>query len=177
MAADGNLVIRNGSNEIQKHTNTAGYAGAVLKVLDDGSLVIVHGNTVIWDRSMPLLTPPPTGDHVLSSGASLSAGDTRVSANLRYLLAYQGDGNVVLYDTEASPWEPVWDSSTVGTLPGVFAMQGDGNLVLYDANGDDLGASGTQGNNGAYLVVTDDGRLIIYTADHTSIWDSSTDPF
>jgi YD repeat-containing protein len=178
METNGNLVIRNGSNQIQKHTNTAGHPGAVLKVLDDGSLVIVEGGSALWDSSeQPLLTAPPTGDHVLGSDEFLSAGGERRSLDQRYLLAYQGsDGNVVLYDTEASPWYPIWASDTVGTSLGVLAMQGDGNFVLYDANEVALRASGTVGNTGAYLVVTDDGRLIIYTAAHEAIWYSDEHP-
>jgi hypothetical protein len=39
-----------------------------------------------------------------------------------------------------------------------------------------LGASGTVGNTGAYLVVTNDGRLIIYAAAHAAIWHSDERP-
>ena len=47
-------------------------------------------------------------------------------------------------------------------------MQGDGNLVLYSSSSAALWASGTSGNSGAYLVLGDDGNLVVDSAAGTT---------
>ena len=49
-------------------------------------------------------------------------------------------------------------------------MQGDGNLVLYSSTGSALWASATNGNPGAYLVLTDAGNLVVDSAAGAPLW-------
>ncbi len=113
-------------------------------------------------------TPTPSG-FGLRSNEALHAGQSRTSADGRFTLIYQGDGNLVLYYGS----QPLWDSGTWGTSPGQAVMQGDGNLVVYDASGYARWASGTSGYNGAYLVVQSDGNLVLYSGVYP-VWASNT---
>jgi hypothetical protein len=110
----------------------------------------------------------------LPSNAYLYAWQSITSADGRFLLTYQGDGNLVLRDSQTL--EALWSSNTSGTTSGFTAMQGDGNLVVYDGSGIARWASSTEGNPGAFLVVQSDGNLVIYS-DYTNwaLWASNTD--
>ena len=53
------------------------------------------------------------------------------SADGRFQLTYQSDGNLVL----SQQGTQLWASNTGGTSPGKTIMQTDGNLVIYDGGG------------------------------------------
>ncbi|BBX68844.1 hypothetical protein MPSYJ_23050 [Mycolicibacterium psychrotolerans] len=111
--------------------------------------------------------PPPPPPELLQ-GQWLEVGKYLQSANGRFRLYMQGDGNLVLYD-EAQGHRALWASNTSGR-PGLRAvMQGDGNLVLYSGS-TGVWSSKTNGHNGARLVVQDDGNLVIYKGS-TAVWD------
>lgn len=103
----------------------------------------------------------------LGPGESLRPGDSRTSANGEYTLAYQGDGNLVLYRN--SDGRPLWFTSTPGPA-GEAAMQGDGNFVVYSAAGQPQWSSGTVGHSGARLAVQSDGNLVVYDAYGYPLW-------
>jgi len=94
------------------------------------------------------------------------------SADGRYFLVYQGDGNLVLYD---EMWTPIWNTGTASTAPGLVAMQGDGNFVMYDARGVAIWASNASFNHpGAFLALQTDGNVVIYDVDGTPLWATNT---
>ena len=105
----------------------------------------------------------------LLSGARLLPGQSITSANGRFRLLFQTDGNLVLYDDveRSAPWS----SNTAGISAGHVIMQTDGNLVVYDAQGRDHWSTGTPGNASAYLVVQPDGNLVVYRPDGDTPWD------
>lgn len=105
----------------------------------------------------------------LDSGASLLPGEVLVSRNRRYRLAYQHDGNLVLYDDVAQT--VLFATHTGGTSTGRAIMQGDGHFVVYDASGAAPFATATTGNVGASLLIQDDGNLVLYRPDGVPIWD------
>ncbi len=73
-----------------------------------------------------------SGNDVALPGRLLTAGQELYSSNVQYLLAMQGDGNLVEYGPGS---QVIWASGTNGN-PGAFAaMQGDGNLVVYSSTG------------------------------------------
>jgi hypothetical protein len=98
------------------------------------------------------------------------------SANGRFRLTYQYDGNLVLYDGRT----PLWASGTNGQPVGACVMQGDGNLVIYgpkdifNPNGKPIWDSGTWQSPGSTLVVQDDGNVVIYRPDGTPVWATNT---
>lgn len=105
----------------------------------------------------------------LRPSTSLLAGQALLSANLRYRLALQGDGNLVLYDEVEK--KPLWANNTPGISPKEMAMQGDGNVVLYDSDGKPRWSTGTVNNANAYLLVQDDGNLVVYRSTGEPVWD------
>jgi hypothetical protein len=109
---------------------------------------------------------------VLGQFERLYANDVISSDDGRFHLIYQGDGNLVLYD---QGWRPLWDTGTWGTDPGYVEMQGDGNLVMVNASGGfvwDVGV--TAGHPGAWLIVQDDGNVVIYDGSSHPLWATNT---
>jgi hypothetical protein len=108
----------------------------------------------------------------LSSGSQLIPGEEISSNNGYFALTLQQDGNVVLYKANnGTPVivDPIWATGTNDFTPGNLIMQGDGNLVLYPQGGGNARwASGTSGNNGAFLNVENNGRIVIYRAGSTT---------
>ena len=108
-------------------------------------------------------------------GESLSAGESISSPNGRYELAFQHDGNLVLYDTDG--FLARWDSRTVGQSDRTLIMQPDGNLVLYElpvTPFDALWHSRTYDWPGAFLTVRDDGTMTIGHTDGRVLWTVGT---
>ena len=115
--------------------------------------------------------PPPGGSDSLSPDQSLFAGQEIHSGDGRFTLAYQGDGNLVLYQSGVGP---IWASGTGGTSAGRAIMQADGNFVIYDGVGTPVWNTGTSGSSGAYLVVQNDGNVVLYSAGGGGLWDTGT---
>ena len=119
----------------------------ILSMQDDGNLVL-YGRAVsrqLWQSG--------TGGH---PGA-------------RYTM--QGDGNLVVYDTNNVP---LWASNTEGN-PGAQLVMTNGNLVIYGPPKPvALWSSGTSNNPGASYTFQSDGNLVVYSADHAPLWASGT---
>jgi GH25 family lysozyme M1 (1,4-beta-N-acetylmuramidase) len=110
---------------------------------------------------------PPAAE--LASGRGLLPGQELVSADGRYELIMQADGNLVEYVVGGPA---VWQSRTSGH-PGAFTvMQSDGNLVLYSAEDQPLFATGTAGRGPSYAVVQDDGNVVVYASSGGATWAS-----
>lgn len=73
---------------------------------------------------------------VMTGGQRLYVGEELTENGVS--LAYQGDGNLVLYAGS----QPIWASMTFHN-PGHLEMQGDGNLVIYNKEGAPVWASGS----------------------------------
>ena len=115
--------------------------------------------------------PKSGGPDSLSPNQSLYANQSIRSGDGRFYLAYQADGNLVLYRSDGLP---LWCTHTNGTSPGRTVMQLDGNLVVYDGTGTPIWASGTAGFGGSWLVMQNDGNLVIYTPASAPVWASGT---
>ncbi len=124
-------------------------------------------STVLVFAAVIVFWPSPAGADTISRG-HLEPGQTVRSADGRYTLAHQSDGNVVLYDADR---RAVWHTGTWGHSTRTFVMQPDGNLVLYAADGSPLWHSHTYSNKNAALVVQNDGNMVIYGPDE-AIWAS-----
>lgn len=109
--------------------------------------------------------PAAQGDD-MQPGEVLNPDQEITSTNGRYRFIYQGDGNLVLYDSGT----PLWASGTDGSPVGVCIMQGDGNLVIYDATLQPIWSSNTWQHPGSRLVIQDDGNVVIYRPDGTPLW-------
>jgi hypothetical protein len=111
-------------------------------------------------------------DEKLLADATLATGGYLHSADGRFTLAMQGDGNLVIYTAGV----PLWASNTATNDPSHVIMQLDGNLVVYrNADNVPTWASGTVGNGPSTLVMQDDGNLVVYRdSDGKPTWASNT---
>ena len=103
-----------------------------------------------------------------SRGQQIAAGESLQSENGEYQIAYQANGNLVLFDTRTRI--AAWSTNTSGT-PGRLLMQDDGNLVLYDGGNRAVWVSNTAGSPGAHFALENDGNFVIYDADGRPVWD------
>jgi GH25 family lysozyme M1 (1,4-beta-N-acetylmuramidase) len=157
MQGDGNLVVY-GSSGVLWTTGTQGHPGAWMQVQDDANLVVYSS------ASVALWVDGAVNDR-LTAGQRLTSGQYLQSPDRAYMLAMQGDGNLVEYVSG----QPLWMTATNGHS-GVFAvMQTDGNFVVYDSIGTPLWNAGTQGHPGAFLALQSDANLVVYTGG-TAIW-------
>ncbi|MFJ3671211.1 hypothetical protein ACIPSE_32600 [Streptomyces sp. NPDC090106] len=98
----------------------------------------------------------------------LEAGQTW-STN-RIVLAFQGDGNLVLYDKAGTP---LWWSGTAGQGGVKAVFQADGNLAVYAGDSRTVWSSRTDGHDGARLVLRADGNMVIVQGG-TVLWSTGT---
>jgi tyrosinase len=171
MQGDGNLVIYGPDAEYVWDTATDGQPGSRLVLQDDGNVVIYRPDgAAIWSTDTWVPTGPSAQGDDMQPGELLNPGESITSANGRYTLVYQGDGNLVLY--RLGTW--LWDSATDGRRAGVCIMQGDGNLVVYGPGGAYVWDTSTHENPGSRLVLQIDGNVVIYRPDGTPVWATNT---
>jgi hypothetical protein len=150
---------------------------------NNGAFVIFRSDgTRLWGSPVPIneVDPGPGGGgggggpgnglDTLTTGQRLYPAQAVSSADRRFALTYQTDGNLVLYGPGGVPR---WSTQTFHT-PGYAEMQNDGNFVVYASNGSPIWASQTSGANGARLVVHNDGNVAIYTPANLRVWSTGT---
>lgn len=171
MGADGNLVIYF-NNGTTWSTGTHGNPGATLKLQTDGNLVIYSsGGVPLWN-TVTFHNP----DHLsyvnttLRNPGVLLQGQQLETADRRYRLAFQTDGNLVLYSTNRA----LWSANTHGRGAKRTVLQNDGNLVVYDGNGRALWNTQTHGRGSSTLVVQQDGNLVLYDSSSRPTWNTVT---
>ena len=101
---------------------------------------------------------------------TLLLGQSIWSADGRFQLIMQTDGNLVLYGPDGY----MWQSATQGGPDRRMVMQGDGNLVVYNGANQALWHTNTDGNPGAYLSLQNDGNLVIYSSSNQFLWHTNT---
>jgi hypothetical protein len=87
-----------------------------------------------------------------------------------YEMAFQPDGNLVVYNPGRTP---VWKSDTSARGATKLSLQPDGNLVIY-ASDRAIWSTNTPGNPGARLAVQSDGNVVLYNVYGTAIWQTAT---
>ncbi len=172
MGVDGNLVIyfKDGSNW---STTTFGNNGATLKLQTDGNLVLYNSSntTALWN-TVTFHTP----DHLsyvitaLRSPGVLYKGQQLETADRRYRLAFQQDGNLVLYSTNRA----LWSANTHNRGSYRTVVQADGNLVIYDSNGHAVWNTQTFGRGSSQLIIQQDGNLVLYDSAGRASWNTVT---
>jgi len=128
--------------------------------------------TQMGGKTLPAWPVSPTQGDRLLPGQGLVAGGSIKSADGRFTLTMQNDGNLVLAGPQN---QALWASATNGhnDVFGVM-MQGDGNLVVYDGQDRRVWNSGTNNSPGASLVVQNDGNLVIYDVSGHAVWASNS---
>jgi hypothetical protein len=184
----------------------SGTAAAVWIVDGAETTVIQETDTTVWDGSAQVPTPnlspgsykvliefdsidvdggsadltvsSETSATFLTGGWTLGPEGSVSSPSGRFVLKYQSDGNLVLYDNGSAAWAincwPDCNSSGFQGNPfqpaGYATMQTDGNFVVYNSYGNPVWHTWTFGNPGAYLAVKDDGGLVVYSNGGTELW-------
>src|SRR5574341_1169861 len=108
----------------------------------------------------------------LQANQELKVNEELVSNNGWFRLGMFGDGNLVIYRTQARLTITVLNR--FGQLGGHAVMQGDGNFVAYSPNGTPYWDTGTWGHPGAWVVMQDDGNLVVYDNANNPLWASNT---
>ena len=126
-------------------------------------------NYVAGSAPCPAAPPAaPASPDTLYPGQQLDPGSQLSSADGRYTLVMQTDGNLVEYVAD----QPVWASGTYD--PGsVLQAQADGNVVIYGPGHVAVWATNTD-QPGSVLVVQDDGNIVVYAPGHTPVWATGT---
>jgi hypothetical protein len=171
MQTDGNLVLYNKSNQPLWASGTNGNPGAYFAIQTDGNAVIYSASNVpLWASGT---NGQPDGlsyvNHYVMQGDLLPMQELR-TANGKYTLIFQGDGNLVLYSQSRA----LWASGTENRGAASVSMQGDGNLVVYNKNHQALWHSHTYGQGVSRLVMQDDGNLVIYNSANRPTWNTGT---
>lgn len=101
---------------------------------------------------------------VLSSGSSLKQGTSLQVKGFE--LRYQQDCNLVLYQGDKPLWASQSGTAALASQYYELVMKADGDLDIYG-----IWSSGTSGNPGAYLELTEYGVPTIYSKDgKTVLW-------
>lgn len=172
MQADGNLVLYNGSGQALWNTETGGNPNARLVLQTDGNLVLYSASNVPLWASYSISVPDNLSytNITLPTNGRMYPGQVFSTADRRYKLIMQTDGNLVLY----SPSRAIWASGTDGKQTAFVAMQSDGNLVLYERGGRPLWYTGTANRPNLRLVIQQDGNLVMYNPTAQAIWNTQT---
>jgi surface antigen len=91
-----------------------------------------------------------------------------LSSDARWVLALQGDGNLVLY---GPGYVARWASNTAGKPVAFLLVQDDGNVVIYGTGSQGaLWATGTVGVQGPAFKVQEDGNVVVYDSNSMARW-------
>jgi hypothetical protein len=128
-----------------------------------------------------LVEQAPTSTDTLKLGEELNQNEPLKSADGRYELLLQDDGNLVIYgatDPDRNNKRVIWESGTVGSGATRLVLQSeDGNLALYDADNKAVWATNTNQGKATHLFLHNDGRLELYEGTTACLWKTDKDPF
>lgn len=161
MQANGDFVLSRSRGQAWKAGSHL-FSGAELTVQNDGKVVISRNDLPVWSHDVGYL-----GDRMVE-GLTLRAGDSLRSADRRFRLTMQGDGNLVEYDAGG---HVLWASHTSGR-DAYAVLQGDGNFVVYQG-----GAARWSSNSADFpdvqLRLQNDGNVVAYSQG-LAVWASSS---
>lgn len=172
MQDDGNLVLYNKTGQALWHTVTHGNTGAHLGLKTNGNMIVSNeALQELWTSNTTEIPDLLYYVHPKTSTGKIFPGQSLVTADKKYRMDLQSDGNLVIY----SPNRAIWANyTTIGKSVAYLAMQSDGNLVIYDNNGKALWHTHTNGKGVSNLVMQPDGNLVIYNQYGRPTWQTRT---
>ncbi len=122
--------------------------------------------------------------NTLAAGQKLTEGQSLVSADKKYYLIVQADGNLCIYSSSNNGF--VWCSMMYFGKGSSLSMQTDGNLVMYNGKNKAVWSSMTQPWFDAKYstpewkpvraVLENDGKLNLYNAANKKVWGNTDKP-
>jgi len=110
------------------------------------------------------------GGDYLYGGTQLNIGQSIRSAQGKYSLVMQADGNLVMYRNDGTV------RYRLGSTGWFAAMQTDGNFVEYSGMMAPVFNTETSGHPGALLHIQDDGNLVVYSKTFAPLWNIGAEP-
>jgi hypothetical protein len=104
--------------------------------------------------------------YVLNRGERLSAGEFLCSQDGTVICDMQRDGNLVV----RLGTKTLWDSRTAMMEVNYLEFREDGNLLLCDGQGVVWIDWRAEGMGGKFLVMQDDGNLVLYADGGRTVW-------
>lgn len=176
MQTDGNFVLYNASGQPLWASNTVGTGAAIVRVQDDGNLVL-YALTKQAGGVLAAPSPGPFPAQSCSIGTLLHAPEFMFSGQCitspkgqYFLYMAPSDGNLFIYDLAQG--HGVWNAPGTPGHPGDFLnFQPNSNLVVYNSTGSTVLWQTFTTNSGATLLnMEDDGRLLLYRP----VWNTGT---
>jgi hypothetical protein len=169
MQDDGNLVLYRANGTAVWSSRTNGRKGAVLQLQTDGNLVVYQGSTPVWSSGVVFPNKRVAfGSNQLQARQRLTADMYLRSADKRYVMIMQSDGNLVIY---APGGRPIWATFTKGLSR--LDMQADGNLVIYNTKSVATWSSRTYGFPGSLTSLESTGAALVRQG-ATARWQSGS---
>lgn len=173
--SDGNVVLYSASGTAL--WDTGGLGITKFAVQDDENVVGYNtAGQAAWSTGITTSSGGWTsrGSDSLSTGTTMTSNQYLQSADGRYHVLMQSDGNLVVY---APGYMVVWSSSTGGNPGAYVVVQSDGNVVIYASGGTTaLWDSQTAGSYTgiARLTIQSDGRFLGFSSVNTLQWNTGT---
>jgi hypothetical protein len=157
-------------------TNTGGNGASVLKLQDDGNVVLrrLDTNVAVWQTKTKQQVAPPqvttTTDRLTAGQAIYRGGKALTSANGRYAVYIRAsNGELVVRDTQGA--RDMWTTKALDD--DWLTLKADGNAVLYSSAGKAMWKTDTAGIGDARLIIQDDGNLVVRdNSPNKAIWTS-----
>ncbi len=122
--------------------------------------------------TLPPPPPPPPPSNLLTTGEVLTSGHAVLSANGRFAMIMQRDGNLVEFVVGG---RALWQSHTYGHPGNVAVLAANGNLEVVSSAGKLLWQTGTTRSGPTHAVIQDDANFVVYPARGPAVWASGTE--
>ncbi len=128
--------------------------------------------TTTTTTTLPPPPPPPPPSNLLTAGEVLTRGHAIVSANERFEVIMQRDGNLVEYIVHG---RALWQSHTYGHPGNVAVLPANGNLEVVASSGKLLWQTRTTRSGRTHAVIQDDANFVLYPARGRAVWATGTE--
>jgi GH25 family lysozyme M1 (1,4-beta-N-acetylmuramidase) len=154
-------------------SGTSGLSGAAGLSGTSGTTPTTTAPSTTTTTAPPVTTPtlpPGVLGPTLPTGQDLVFGQRLLSANGRYEVLMQPDGNLVEYIVGG---RALWQSGTAGHNDAFAAVRGS-RLMVFSATGQLLFGTAGRGSAVSYAIVQDDANFVVYRKAGGAIWASRT---